>query len=515
MASLGRNPIDEDAASVALILQLIAQDFGINNGQNTQDRVWNATEDAETESSAAMLSDGILHEVPHSDIGSVQSFYRPEQLPDNVTTPKITWVQDHSTSATSLHQDQPSTTIQTTNANAISSNEMPKRSAETAGLSSFSFNDPAKEHSSLPSRNGPHRNDNEVGSGQRPGHETADGSEDASRTMTGTQNKRAKTAGSSQSFQKKEQPKPSIVADSTQQAITRNHGAESTQQHRPTNPWNSHATDMQVDEGPKQSPSSAMASARPTILGGRGSVRAEHEEMPKVNGRRSNGHPDIASPHEPSQKTSTIPHRTKQWHSSEEHSEHAASASRPHDPFNSNHKDHLKPKSTPRAKKVVERLGSNLDPILDSDSHNDEAELREKKISDLMSPYDDDWHTSTAQAQTAELAFIHESTIHHEGQTLTYIEIPWAGKPGWIESYVDDTALEYLNDVVGYGGGRRGRRGGPNSVQLEDNQRKRRAEEPVDVLVRDDETCDSIIEEMIKREERKRKGKGKRKGNVV
>ena len=511
MASLGRNAIDEDAASVALILQLIAQDFGIHNRQNTQDRVW----DAETESSPALLSGDILHEVPHTDNGNFQSFYRPEQLPDNVTRPKITWVQDHSASATSLYQGQPSTTIQTTNANAINSNEMPKRSAETAGLSSFSFNDPAKEYSSLPSPNRPHTNDNEVDSGQRSGHETADGSEDASRTIAGTQNKRAKTSGSPQSFPKKEQPKPSIVAGSTQQAIIQSHGAESTQQHRPTNTWNSHATDMQADEGPRQSPSSAMASARSTILGGWGDVRTEHEEMPKVHGRRSNGHPNTASPHEPSQKTSTIPHRTKPWHSSEEHSEHAARASRPHDPFSSNHKDHLKPKSTPRAKKAVERLGSNLDPILDSDSHNDKAELKEKKISGLLSPYDDDWHSSTAQAQAAELAFIHESTIHHEGQTLTYIEIPWAGKPGWIESYVDDTALEYRNDMVGYGGGRRRRRGGPTSAQLEDNQRKRRAEEPVDVLVRDDETCDSIIEEMIRREERKRKGKEKRKGKVV
>lgn len=437
-----------------------------------------------------VLCNGRLDELPHPDNASVQSLDGPEQLPEHVTTPTITSVEGHSNSATSLHQDQPCATIQSTTPNAISNHEMPKRTAESAGLSSSSFDDPFKANSSPQSQ--------DVGSSHGPEHETADGSGD----IPGTQNKRTKMAGSSQSFSKKEQPKPSNIAGSSQQAIIQNHGAESTQQHQPIN---SYATDMQVDEGPTQSPSGAMASAGSRTLGDWANVRAELEGLPKFQERFSSGHPGTSSSHEPGQKASTVAHRTKPQRSSEKHAEQAARASRPDDPFSSNHKDH--------AKKVAKRADSNLEAILDSDSDSDEAQLSKgKNILDFLSPYDDDWHT--AQAQAAELASIHESTIQHEGKTLTYIKIPWAGRPGWIESYVDETALEYLSSLdqsgfLGYAAGCHGRRGRPTLAQLKENQRKRLEEEPVDVLVGDDETCDSIIGEMVKREERKRKGKGK------
>ena len=448
---------------------------------------------------ARILLSSILQELPQHDDGSVQDKNRLEQLVDYVTTPKITSVQAHSTSADSLHQEHPCTTIKSTNPNAISSSDMPKRTAEIAGLSSSSFDDGLQSHGD--------------GSRDGPEHETAGGLEDAARRIPGTHNKRAKTAGGSQSSPKKEQPKHSNVAGGSQQAMIQKHGAESTHQHQPINNRNNYATEMQVDKRPTQSPSGTIASAGSRTLCDRRDVRAELEEPPKVHKRYYKGHPDTASPHKPSQKVNTVPLRTKPLHSSEEQSEQAAKASRPHDPFSSNHKDHLKPKTSPHAEKVAKRLDSNLEPILNFDSDEDEAQLsKEKSISDLISPYDDDWLTSTAQAQAAELDSIRTSTIRHEGQTLTYIEIPWAGKPGWIESYVDDTALDYLTDADGYGGGRRGRRGRVTSAQLKDNQRKRREEEPVDILVGDDETCDSIIGEMVKREERKRKGKGKGKG---
>ena len=434
-----------------------------------------------------LCNNGSLDELPHPDNNaSVQSFDGPAQLPDHVTTPTITSVQHHSNSATSLHQDQPCTTIQSTTPNAISSNGMPKRTAENAGLSSSSFDDPVKESSSQQSQ--------DVGSSRRPEHETADGSEDAA----GNRNKRTKTAGSSKSSSK-EQPKHPNIAGSSQQAIVQNHGADSTQQHQPIN---SHATVMQVDEGPTQSASGAMASAGSKTLSDWANLRVELEGLPQFHERYSSDQPGTSSSHEqPSQKTSTVAHRSKSQRSSEKHSEQAARASRPHDPFSSNHKDH--------AKKGAKRPDSNLEPILDSDSDNDEAQpSKGKDFPDFLAPYDDDWHISTLQDQAAELASIHESTIKHEGQTLTYIKIPWAGRPGWIESYVDETALEYLSDVVGY----HGRRGRPTLAQLKENQRKRLEEEPVDVLVGDDETCDSIIMEMVKREECKRKGKGKGKG---
>ncbi|CAF9934203.1 MAG: hypothetical protein HETSPECPRED_009140 [Heterodermia speciosa] len=507
MAPLGWNTTDEDSASEALILQLIAQDFGLgNNEQNTWDTDWDSTEDAETESSAVPLSIGMLHEVPHTNNASFQSFDGPEQLPVHVTIPKITSVQDHSTSTTSLPWEQPSPKIQTSDLNASNSDEMSKRSADAAGLSSTSPDDPSKRYSSPPSGDGLRTTDDNVGPSHRPEHETADGSEDATRTMPATENKRPKRAGTSQSFSKK-QPTHSNIAGSGQQAIAQHHEAGSTQQHQPINTSNSYATDIQVDEGPMQSPSGAAASAGPTTLGDWGEVR---DELPKVHG----GNPDTASPYEPSQKTSTVPRRTKPRHPSEAHPEHAAAkAARPRDPFSSNHKDHLEPEAASRAKKVVKLLDGKLDPIQDSDSYSGETKpSKQKSFSDFLTPYDDEWHTSTDRVQVAELGSTRQSAIRHKGQTMTYIKIPWAGKPGWIESYVDDTALGYLNDVVGYSGGSHGRRGGPTSAQLEDNRRKRREEEPVDILVRDDETCDSIIEEMIKREERQRKGKGNRKG---
>ena len=511
MASLGWNSIDEDSATEALILQLIAQDFGIDSNElnNTPDGVWDSTADPETELSASPSSSGMLHEVPHSGNDRVRSLDGTEQ-PEHVTTPKITSAQEHSTSTASLYPEQHSTTIQAIDPIGIKSNEMSKRSAETAGLSSLRLDAPFQD-SSPPSNDRLHTDDNDDGSSHGPEHQTAVGSEDATQTMSGTQNKRAKTASSSQSFSKKEQPKHSNIAGSSQPAIIQNHGAESTQQHQPIITRNSYATEMQVDEGPTQSIPGAMASARSATLGDWGDVRAELEGLPKVPERDTKGHADTASSHEPSQKASVIPHRTKS-----EHPGQAAKTSRPLDPFNSNHKDHLEPKTTPRAKKVVGGLDSNLDPVLDSDGINNEAQHSEdNNISEFISPYDDDWHTSTAQAQTAKLAFINESTIQHEGQTLTYIEIPWTGKPGWIESSVDGTALEYLNDAIGYGGGFGGRHHGLTMAQLMENQRKRQEEEPVDVLVGDDETCDSIIEEILKREERERKGKGKVKGEAV
>ena len=516
MASLDWNSIDEESANEALILQLIAQDCGINNEQLTGDRDWDAdddeqfagdrdwneNEDSETEPPAGDSPSGMFHNVPHSDNSSVQSVDRSEKLPDNVTPSEITSVHHQSTSTSSLHSEQLSTIIQTINPERINTNEMQKRSAETAGLPSLSFDDSPEGNSSPSPHEGLHSNDNNPGSSQSlKHHESTGGSGNATQAMPDTPNKRAKTAGSPQSLSKKEQPKHSNVAGSSQ---PQSDEVKSSQEHQPINTSNSYATDMQVDEGLTQSPSGAMASAGSETLGDWGDVKAELGELPKVHGGQSSGHANPASPHEQSQKTSTIAHRTKPGHS-----EQAAQASRPVDPFSSNHKDHLQPKTAPRAKEVVERLRSNFDPTRNSDSVNDEAQRSAKKsISDLISPYDDDWHTSTGQAHV----FMNESTIQYEGQTLPFIKIPWTGKPGWIESYVDDTALEYLNEVVGYVGGRRG---GPTSAQLRDNQRKRREEEPVDILVGDDETCDSIIGEMVKREERKLKGKGKKKGKAV
>ncbi|KAL8796286.1 MAG: hypothetical protein Q9195_001401 [Heterodermia aff. obscurata] len=522
MASLGLNTIDEDNANEALILQLIAedcdQDFEDNNEQDTWDATEDEIEDEEGEP-ASLSSSGILHKVPQTDNSSVQSYDEHER--DNVTTPEITSVQDHSSPTSSLHQEQPSTEISaeilTTNSNAINSIEMPKRSAEAAGLSLL--DDASKEYSSPQSREGLHTNDNAVGPSHpshKSEHETADGSKDATQTTPGTQNKRAKKAGSSQSFSKKEQPKHSNLTSSNRQASIQNRGAESTQYHQPIITQNSYATGMQVDQGSTQLPSGSMASAGPTTLGEWGGVKGELEGLPKIHGRRSNDHPGTAPPHEPSQQTSTVPHRTKPGHSSKTHSEHAANASRPHDPFGSSHKefgsshkDHLQPQTAPSTKKVAERLDSNANPIRDSGSGNKEAQpSKVKNSSELLAPYSADWHTSTIQAQAAELASLNESTIRHDGQIWTYIKIPWPGKPGWIESYVDNTAF----DIAGYGGGRRGLGGGPTLAQLKDNQRKRREEEPVDVLVGDHETCDSIIEQMVRLEERKRKGKGKREG---
>ena len=87
---------------------------------------------------------------------------------------------------------------------------------------------------------------------------------------------------------------------------------------------------------------------------------------------------------------------------------------------------------------------------------------------------------------------------------IPFIQIPWPGIPGWMESYV------YENSGHGHGG-RHGRRGLSVAYVLQ-NQRRMREEETVDIILEEHETVHWQAEQMIRKDEQARreaKGKGK------
>ena len=102
-----------------------------------------------------------------------------------------------------------------------------------------------------------------------------------------------------------------------------------------------------------------------------------------------------------------------------------------------------------------------------------------------------------------------DRVVRYKGVEYTFVAIPWAGKPGWVEREVDRSF-----DREELGKAMRGRRQcGKRTVRsAERMERARRREEEatvVEIEIGDDETLDSIITGMIAQERREKKGKGK------
>lgn len=101
----------------------------------------------------------------------------------------------------------------------------------------------------------------------------------------------------------------------------------------------------------------------------------------------------------------------------------------------------------------------------------------------------------------------HPQTLY-EGVLHTRIAIPWPGKPGWVERDVDES---FGRDYEEESGGRRGRGGRYVSQNERMAMERRRREEAtaVEICIGEDETLDSIIMEMVAKERKDKKGKGK------
>lgn len=96
----------------------------------------------------------------------------------------------------------------------------------------------------------------------------------------------------------------------------------------------------------------------------------------------------------------------------------------------------------------------------------------------------------------------------HEGVLYTRITIPWPGKPGWVERDIDESFGQDYEE--GYRG-RRGRGGRylSQNERMEMERRRREEATAVEIYVGEEETLDSIIMEMVAKERKDKKGKGK------
>lgn len=94
----------------------------------------------------------------------------------------------------------------------------------------------------------------------------------------------------------------------------------------------------------------------------------------------------------------------------------------------------------------------------------------------------------------------------YEGVEHTVINIPWGGKPGWVERDLDES---YDGDLSTRG---RGGRFISHRERREQEQRRKDEATPADIVIGENETADSIIMDIIKKESRAKKGKGRAKG---
>jgi len=98
--------------------------------------------------------------------------------------------------------------------------------------------------------------------------------------------------------------------------------------------------------------------------------------------------------------------------------------------------------------------------------------------------------------------------VLHEGVLHTRITIPWPGKPGWVERDVDES---FGRDYEDGDHGRQGRGGRYISriERMEMERRRREEATATEIHIGEHETLDSIIMEMVAKERKEKKGKGK------
>ncbi|KAL8832331.1 MAG: hypothetical protein Q9191_000332 [Dirinaria sp. TL-2023a] len=100
-------------------------------------------------------------------------------------------------------------------------------------------------------------------------------------------------------------------------------------------------------------------------------------------------------------------------------------------------------------------------------------------------------------------------TVMYQGIEHIAINIPWAGKPGWVERTVDDSFDgDELEDTMGVQ-----HRSILRNLRFAERmgQARRRKEEATaaEIRIGEDETLDSIMAGMVGEERREMKGKGK------
>lgn len=524
MSSWSGDIANEDSATEALILQLIAEDFGISNREDPPDQAVDP-EDELSGNEASSSAD--LDDRPYSRRGSVKSLDE-HSIPDQsehtlgVIGSTITQVQGLSPSTTPSHLEHPISINQTSNFDAGDPNTMPKRNVEAAELPVHSVDDPETfyrhSNSGMPPVNG--------ALSIRPGRSTNENLQVNLQAPSTNPNKRPRVAGNSRSSSRQERPRHKDIVN--HQATLSDHDSNFAQHHQHITTRNDHDSDMQLDKPLSQPyPGTQPSADEATTMNGWGGVRSELEGPQGLGNRHYNDHSETTLSSMQSQNTNVDqPRRAKEWKFREEHpqptakvphrpadpnrrdpfgSNHkevfqqrrAQNAGRPpnHDPFGSNHKYHPTQQAIRGGMRTGQPRRAN-DAIFDENSGDEAQYFKSQYPSNAISPYDDEWQDQTAEARASRMFSharaavdaglrIHESTIRHEGKVWTYIQVPWAGKPGWMESYVDDTSYEAFHDPGDYGG-RRYR--GPTLGQLEDNRRRKTGEQPVDIFVGEDET---------------------------
>ena len=106
------------------------------------------------------------------------------------------------------------------------------------------------------------------------------------------------------------------------------------------------------------------------------------------------------------------------------------------------------------------------------------------------------------------LADIRYPRVIYRGVMHTTITIPWPGKPGWVERDVDES---FHDDYEEGFRGRRGRGGRyvPLSERIEQERRRKEEAVAIEIRIGEHETLDSIVEAMMEKESKDRKGKGR------
>ncbi len=585
MSSWSGDIANEDSATEALILQLIAEDFGIPHREDPPDPAVDS-EDEPSGNEASSSAD--LGDRPCPRRGSVKNLDEHSSLEQSEEHPQtITRVQGLSHPPTPSHLEHPTSTSQTSNIDASDSNTMPKRNVEAAELSPYSVDDletfENNSSSGMPPVNG--------ALSIRPGRSTNENSQLNLQAPLTNPNKRPRVAGNSRSSSRQERPRHKDIAKHDQQATLSDHNSNFAQHDQHITTRNDHDLDMQRDKPLSQPHPGAQPSAdEATTMNNWGNVRSELEGLQGFGYRHYDDHSETALSRMQSQNTNVGPPlRAREWEFHEEypqspirmldsqldpnvgqprgakewnfHEEYPQSTIKMsdrqldpdwRDPFGSSHFHEEYPQSTVKmpnrqvdpnrrdpfgsnhkemplgseAQNAGRRLlpfgpgpfgGNHKDyptqqatrggmwtglphrpnhAVFDEKSDHEAQAFKSQCSSNAISPYDDEWHDETAEARASRIINqaradvdaglgIHQPSVRYEGKLWKYFQVPWAGKPGWMESYVDDISYEALIDP-GDHGGRRYR--GPNPGQLEDNRRRKTGEQPVDIFVGEDET---------------------------
>lgn len=531
MSSWNGDIANEDSATEALILQLIAEDFGISNREDPPDQAV----DPEDEPSGNEASSGAdLDNRPNSRRGSVKSLDEysipdPSEHSLGVIGPTITQVQGLSPSTTPFHLEHPISIDQTSNFDGGDPNTMPKRNVEAAELPPYSVDNVEtfdhRANSGMPLVNG--------ALSIRPGRSTNESLQVNLQASSTNPNKRPRVAGDSRSSSRQERPRRKDIVNHNQQATLSGHDSYFAQHHQHITTQNYHDSDMQLDKPlSKPYPGTQPSVDEATTMDNWGDVRSELAGPQGLGNRHYNDHSETTLSSMQRQNTNVDqPRRAKEWIFHEQYPQSTAKV--PHrpadpnrrDPFGSNHKEVFQQRGAQNAGRPPNHdpFGSNHkyypthqanrggmrtgqprrahDAIFDENSGDEAQYFKSQYPSNAVSPYDDEWQDRTAEARASRMFSharaavdaglrIHQSTIRHEGKVWIYIQVPWAGKPGWMESYVDDTSYEAFFDPGDHGGRRYH---GPTLGQLKDNQRRKTGEQPVDIFVGEDESLVGIF----------------------